>query len=178
VLVADDEARLADLYTEYLDSEYEILTAYSGEEALEILETREDVDVALLDRRMPDLSGDKVLAKVREAGVECRIALVTAVNPDFDIIDMGCDAYVIKPVSQSELLDVVERLRKLSAFSEKHQRLTSKKLTRNVLRLEKDDGELANSSRYERLQAEIEDLEDDLEDIGEGLALEDVQRHI
>jgi len=179
VLVADDEQRLADLYADYLDEEYDVLTAYGGEAAMEyVSDPDRHVDVLLLDRRMPDLSGDKVLANVNDADEEIRVAMVTAVNPGFDIIDMGCDEYLVKPVSRDELLDVVERLLKLSEFSEKHQRLTSKKLTRNVLQVEKSAPELAENDRYDQLTAEIEALESELDDISQDLEFEDVQRHI
>ena len=134
--------------------------------------------MALLDRRIPDRSGDKVLAEINENGCDCRVAMVTAVNPGFDIIDMGCDDYLVKPVSRADLLDVVERLLKLSEYSEKHQQLTSKKLKRNVLKVEKSTAELDRSDRFERLTGEIEGLEAELDEIGEDLSLEDVQRHI
>ena len=179
VLVAEDEQHLADLYADYLAEHYEILTAYGGESAVEILHDESiTVDVALLDRRMPDLSGDKVLADINENGCDCRVAMVTAVNPGFDIIDMGCDDYLVKPVSRDDLLDVVNRLLKLSEYSEKHQQLTSKKLKRNVLKVEKSAAELERSERFERLTGEIEGLESELDEIGENLSIEDVQRHI
>jgi len=156
-----------------------VLTAYGGEEALEYLdEAAARIDVALLDRRMPDVSGDKVLARITDSDEDCRVAMVTAVNPGFDLIDMGCDEYLVKPVSRDDLLGVVDRLLKLSEYSDKHQNLTSKKLTRNVLKLEKSAPELAESDRYERLEEEIEALEAELDDISEDLEFEDVQRHI
>lgn len=179
VLIADDEQNLADLYTDYLGTEYDVLTAYGGEQAEEYLEDYgNDIDVALLDRRMPDRSGDKVLTTITDDDYNCPVALVTAVNPGFDIIDMGCDEYLVKPVDRDELIDVVERLLQLSEYSEKHQQLTSKKLTRNVLQVEKSAPELAESDRFEALEAEIETLERELDDISEDLDFEDVQRHI
>ncbi|MFB6164674.1 MAG: response regulator [Haloarculaceae archaeon] len=179
VLVADDERQLADLYTDFLAGEYDVVTAYGGEEAKALLaDPSFDVDVALLDRRMPDLSGDKVLAAVTDSGRDVRVAMVTAVNPGFDIIDMGCDEYLVKPVDRAEMLDVVDRLLRLSEYSEKHRALTSKKLKRNVLEVEKNAAELADSDRFQRLETEIDALEDELDDISEDLAFEDVQRHI
>jgi DNA-binding response OmpR family regulator len=179
VLVAEDEQHLADLYTDFLTEHYEILTAYGGEAAVEILHDESiTVDVALLDRRMPDLSGDKVLADINENGCDCRVAMVTAVNPGFDIIDMGCDDYLVKPIARDDLLEVIQRLLKLSEYSEKHQQLTSKKLKRNVLEIEKPAAELERSERFERLTGEIQRLESELDEIGEDLSIEDVQRHI
>jgi CheY-like chemotaxis protein len=63
VLVVDDEQRAADTYANVLASEYDTRTAYGGEEALELVETA-DFDVVLLDRRMPELTGDDILAAI------------------------------------------------------------------------------------------------------------------
>jgi DNA-binding response OmpR family regulator len=179
VLIAEDEQHLADLYTDYLAEDYTVLTAYGGEEATEYLDQRgAEIDVALLDRRMPDLSGDAVLATINEDGLEIRVAMVTAVNPGFDIIDMGCDEYLVKPVSREDLLETVDRLLRISEYSEKHQELTTKKLKRNVLQVEKTASELADSDRFNSLESDIESLEDELDDISDELDIEDIQRHI
>jgi CheY-like chemotaxis protein len=59
VLVVDDEPQLAELYSMQLAEEYEVRTATGGPEALDLVD--EEVDVALLDRRMPRMSGDELL---------------------------------------------------------------------------------------------------------------------
>lgn len=80
VLVVDDEEDLANLYSQWLSDDYAVRTAYNGEQALERLD--ETVDVVLLDRRMPGLSGDDALNRIREREYDCRVAMVTAVDPD------------------------------------------------------------------------------------------------
>ena len=60
---------------------------------------------------VPVVSGNEVLAETEERGLPCRVAMVTAVDPDFDIIDMGCDDYLVKPIARADLLDVVDRLK-------------------------------------------------------------------
>ncbi len=80
VLVVEDEPDLADLYATWLRGEYRVRVAYGGREALEKLD--DEVEVVLLDRRMPDLSGDEALKEIRERGFDCRVAMVTAVEPD------------------------------------------------------------------------------------------------
>jgi CheY-like chemotaxis protein len=113
VLAVDDLREYLDLYEHRLD-DHDVLTVSDGETALE--ELSEDVDVVLLDRDMPGLSGDDVLARIREAGYDCRVAMVAANDPDGDVLDRGYDAYLTKPVSESELADVVERLRTISEY--------------------------------------------------------------
>lgn len=108
VLVVDDEVTVADGYALRLQSEYETETAYGGEEALEILAER-DVDVVLLDRRMPDVTGDEVLERVRAEGLDCRVVMLTAVDPGFGVIDMPFDDYLHKPVEREDLRTAIEQ---------------------------------------------------------------------
>ena len=105
VLVVEDEKPLADLYSLHLREQYDVRTAYSGHEALELID--DDVDVVLLDRRMPELSGDEVLDAIREEGYDCRVIVVTAVAPDFDILSMPFDDYLCKPIGREDLLAAI-----------------------------------------------------------------------
>jgi DNA-binding response OmpR family regulator len=163
VLVVDDEEPAADTFASALSPNYDVRTAYSGEEALETVD--DDVDVVLLDRRMPEMPGDEVLAEMQRRKLACRVAMVTAVNPDFDILSLGFDDYVVKPVGKDELYEVVHRLETLDALDEAHQELSALKVKLNVLTMEKPDAELANSEEYARLEERIEALESEVERI-------------
>ncbi|MGB9958336.1 bacterio-opsin activator domain-containing protein [Haloferax prahovense] len=115
VLVVDDDEDLADTCRYWLDGErFAVETAYGGEEALNRLD--DTVDVVLLDRRMPNVTGDDVLDEIRERDFDCRVAMMTAVEPDTDIVDMPFDAYLVKPVSESEVKETVEELLVRSGF--------------------------------------------------------------
>jgi DNA-binding response OmpR family regulator len=128
VLAIDDEPDLAELYRVYLDASYEVHVATSGEAALEIMD--ESIDVVLLDRRMPDMSGHEVLSTMRAEGYDARVAMLTAVEPDVDIVDMPFDDYKTKPVTEEGLLTLVEVLLHRTQFDENSQEffaLASKK---------------------------------------------------
>lgn len=176
VLVVEDETELADLYADYLRETYAVDVAYSGEEAIEMLS--EEYDAVLLDRRMPVVSGNEVVVAIEERDVRCRVAMVTAVNPDFDIIDLGIDDYLVKPVTRQEVLDTVDRLLTISEYNERAQELTAKKLKRNVLEVEKTRAELQESEEFERLTAEISQLEETVETIADELDAENLERYI
>jgi len=107
VLIVDDEREVADVYALRLDGKFETEVAYSGPGALDAL--NESVDIVLLDRRMPDQSGDEVLAEVRERGYDCRVIMLTAVDPGRDIVEMNFDDYLCKPVEKEDLVSAIEQ---------------------------------------------------------------------
>jgi DNA-binding response OmpR family regulator len=160
VLIVEDEPDLADLYADQLADEYETVVATDGEEALESIDG--DVDVLLLDRRMPGASGSEVLDAVRDRGYDPRAALVTAVEPGVDLADVPFDDYVQKPVTGAELHATVEGLLALDVYSGLKLELSSKRVRRNVIAGETGDAERADSEEFQRLLAEIEALEEQL----------------
>ena len=172
VLVVEDERQLADLYTNWLEEHYPVRTAYDGQEAIETL--GDAIDVVLLDRRMPGISGDEVLNVIVERGYDCRVAMVTAVEPDFDILEMGFDDYVVKPVSYQELLDTVERLVARRSYDEQldeYARLLSKKV---ALETEKSRRQLAVSEEFAKLESRIEHLGTNVDRMVQGFDEDDV----
>jgi DNA-binding response OmpR family regulator len=160
VLVVEDERDLADLYATWLRSEYRVRVAYGGREAIEKLDG--EVDAALLDRRMPDLSGDETLKAIREEGIKCRVAMVTAVEPDFDIVEMGFDDYLVKPVSRSTLTETVENLLLRSTYDEGIQELFALASKKALLESEKDLATLESNEEYQELSEQVADLRTDL----------------
>ena len=161
VLVVDDEPDLADLYASWLRGEYDVRTAYGGGEATGALGP--EVDVALIDRLMPRMPGEELLSYVRESGYDCRVAIVTAVEPDFDIIEMGLDEYLVKPVQRNELTEVVDALVTRSKYDEKLREFFALASKRATLQAEKGREELEESDAYAELADEFERLRTELE---------------
>jgi DNA-binding response OmpR family regulator len=159
VLVVDDEEDIADLYATWLEVDHEVRVAYGGEEALE--KADETVDVVFLDRQMPDYAGDEVLSRIRDRGLGCRVVMVTAVDPDFDIVDMGFDDYLTKPVMREDLDDAVESMLERDGYDETLQEyfaLSSKKAT---LEAEKTPSELRGNDDYQEMVDRVERLEEE-----------------
>ena len=156
VVVAEDEQGLADLYAKWVAEEYVAETAYGGHEA--VAQIDESVDVVLLDRRMPKLHGDDVLYELRNQGLDCQVAMVTAVKPDFDLIEMPFDSYIVKPVSKADLHNAVSNLIDRRTYSEKAQELITLITKRNLIETEKDDYQLDESDAYDELCERIEEL--------------------
>ena len=164
VLVVDDEAAIREMYSQYLDAAgYAVRTAADGEAGLAAVD--DDVDIVLLDRRMPDRSGEAVLEEIRARNVDCQVALVTGVEPDFDLVEMNCDDYLVKPVDRGALLETVERLALLEEYNEAQRHLSSLRVKRNVLEVEKSPDDLQRSEEYEHLEDRIRELERELDDL-------------
>jgi DNA-binding response OmpR family regulator len=176
VLIVDDEERVANTYELRLNGDYDTEIALSGESALQTVD--EETDVVLLDRRMPGMTGDEVLEEIRKRGLDCRIVMLTAVDPDFEIAEMDIDDYVVKPVDREELISVVERALTISEYNEQMQELSSLKLKRNVLEVELSGRELAESEKYQRLEADIEQLEAEIQSMEETLDIEQVDLYL
>lgn len=159
VLVVDDDPQIRSVFSDYLAGAFDVRTAESGAVALE--EMSDDVDVVLLDRRMPGMSGKRLLSTLREEGFDQPVAMVTAVEPDFDVLDMGFDDYVVKPVFEPELRDVVETMllrREYDEVIREYFALASKvaalKLEKGGSALDGHDGYEESTSRLEAIKRE------------------------
>ena len=106
VLVCDDEKDIVSALKIYLTSDgYDVLCAYNGEEALELLE-HNTVHLILLDIMMPGMDGMTALTKLREK-YNTPVIFTTAKSEDSDIIlglNLGADDYITKPFNPVELL--------------------------------------------------------------------------
>lgn len=157
MLVVDDEKEVADLYADQLADSYDVRTAYSGTEALGPVDSQ--VDVVLLDRRMPDVSGDEVLDEIRAEDLDCRVVMVTAVKPYLDIVEMDFDDYLVKPVTRETLHDAVERMLARDSLDATMQELLRVAAKMATLESKMDIEELEASSEYRDLEAQFADLQ-------------------
>ncbi|WP_424015832.1 response regulator [Halorubrum xinjiangense] len=163
VLAVDDEPDLAELYRVYLDPVYDVRIATGGEAAIDAMD--DAVDVVLLDRRMPDMSGHEVLNAIRGDGYDARVAMLTAVEPDVDIVEMPFDDYKTKPVTKEDLLTLVEVLLHRAAFDERSQEffaLASKKAALEAAGTTGTEEYEELVERMESVRVEVDDTLDHL----------------
>lgn len=174
VLVVEDQKELADVYSEWLCDEYEVTTAYGGEDALEKFD--DTVDIVLLDRRMPGLSGDEVLEQIRANDNDCQVAMVTAINPELDIIDMQFDEYVVKPVDKDELLDTVDGMLALRTYNDRVREYYSLSVKHTALMNNKPEGELSEDEEFRELEKRLAEVQDEFEQLQKELDYEQLKK--
>ncbi|WP_435151652.1 response regulator [Haladaptatus sp. DFWS20] len=164
VLIVDDETEVTDLYEKWL-SNYRTYTVHDGAEAIAALDRNtEHIDVVLLDRKIPGLSGEAVLEAVRSHGHDCPIAMITAVAPDYGIIGMAFDDYVTKPVNGETLRSTVESLHSRAQYADDLTRYYSLVATHTSLLAEHPRDELRENEEFVSLEAEMEAVQDSLDD--------------
>lgn len=103
LLIVDDEHGIVDMMVSYFSKNYEVLTAYNGNEALQKIVNKPDL--ILLDINMPEMDGLTLCQKIREF-VTCPILFLTARIESADKINgfqAGADDYIIKPFDLDEL---------------------------------------------------------------------------
>lgn len=106
ILVCDDEKDIVSALRIYLTAEgYNVLEAFSGLEALHILDEKK-VDLVLMDIMMPEMDGISAVAKIREQS-NIPVLFLTAKSEDADMIlglNIGADDYITKPFKPVELI--------------------------------------------------------------------------
>lgn len=131
ILVCDDEKEIVDAIEIYLAQEgFEVLKAYDGEQALEILK-REEVHLLILDLMMPKLDGIHAIMKIREDS-SIPIIVLSAKTQDTDKIlglNLGADDYVAKPFNPLELIARVKsQIRRYTSFGSVSSQEESEKI--------------------------------------------------
>jgi len=108
ILVVDDEPHIVRLVRRVLRREgYQILSAHDGAEAVELFEQRpEGIDLVLLDRNMPSLSGEQVLSKLRALRADVRVVLSSGGGVS---VPPGAMETLPKPYTATQLREVIRR---------------------------------------------------------------------
>ncbi|QAU14436.1 response regulator [Halorubrum sp. BOL3-1] len=116
VMLVDDEKEVADAYALRLQGVADVTVTYGGDEALSTVGESEPPDVILLDRHMPNLSGDDVLTELRGYEMRTRIIMVTAIDPGLGILDLPFDDYLCKPVEREDIRAAVDQQCQVLAY--------------------------------------------------------------
>jgi DNA-binding response OmpR family regulator len=108
VLIVDDEDGFRSVLLKRLKARgIQAIGVDRGEEALVLLQTR-NIDVVILDIKMPGMSGMDVLRKMREQGCKAEVIVLSGhafLDAAVEIMDFGVNDYLLKPCETEELMD-------------------------------------------------------------------------
>jgi len=124
ILVVDDDPDLLSLTSEVVRrAGYEVLAASSGEDCIETMR-REHPDIVLLDVMLPDTTGVEVCRQIKEdRDLSAALVLLISgiqVSSDYQAhaLNVGADGYIVKPISNKELIARVQAMERIKRAEE------------------------------------------------------------
>lgn len=110
VLIAEDDDAFRELVTEWsdVDDTWHVREALDGDEVLELVD--EDVDVLVLDRRLPELSGAEVIDRLEDTPFDGAILVVSAYEADMQLGEADVAGYVTKPISRETYVQALKQI--------------------------------------------------------------------
>lgn len=118
VLAVDDEQAILDSICLELEADFDVVTATSGAEALDLLAQRH-VDIVLLDLRMPEMDGEEVLRRLSSTRIRPPVIVISVVRQTETVVEcmkLGAADYLTKPWERDELpATILRNLRPVKA---------------------------------------------------------------
>jgi len=110
LIVEDDETSALHLQIILANKSEKLYRAKTGEEAIEKIKTHTDIDLILMDIKLPLMDGYEVTRKIREFNNEVKIIAQTAYSFEIDrkkAMETGCNDYIAKPLDKEKLLKII-----------------------------------------------------------------------
>ena len=121
-MIVDDDESIRKVLKAILEEKgYRVDTADSGKKAIEKTE-KAFYNLALIDIRLPDIEGVKLLSKIKETTPKMRKVIITgypSLQNAVEAVNKGADAYIIKPLNIDEVLALIEEQLKKQSEEEK-----------------------------------------------------------
>jgi DNA-binding NtrC family response regulator len=142
ILVVDDNESILETLSAILEEKgYRTDTAKNGKEAIEKAKTN-FYNVALLDIKLPDIEGTKLLTKIEETTpkmVKIMITGYAALENAVEALNLGADAYIMKPVDPENLLKIMnEKLKEQRKAEKMSQKKVADWIETRARKLEKE----------------------------------------
>jgi len=113
ILIVEDDEISYSLLTKMLQKiSYKVLHAITGVEAVEVCKNNPDLDLVLMDIRMPKMDGNEATRQIRQFNKDVIIIAQTAYAFSGDrekAIEAGCNDYISKPIDQTLLFELIKR---------------------------------------------------------------------
>ncbi len=117
LIVEDEESNIIVLRM-LLQKKYnaEVLCARNGQQGVEIVEKRPDIDLVFMDMKMPVMDGYTATGIIKKMRSDLPVIAVTAYGLNGqknEILNAGCDDYLAKPIQAMQIFDKVKTILKL-----------------------------------------------------------------
>ena len=114
ILIAEDDRISFEYLKEILRiRNAEIVSAKTGKQAVELCKNNDDIDVVLMDIKMPEMNGKDATKAIKKFRPNLPIIAQTAYALDDErekILHEGFDAYLAKPIQRSEIISIIEKV--------------------------------------------------------------------
>ena len=165
LIIDDEEANVRVLSISLRADGYEVVTAYSGEQGLQVFD-QEAPDVVLTDIKMPGMDGIEVLGKIKERQPDAEVIIITGhgdIDNAIEALQLGASDFINKPIRDEALSialqrahekrDIKRKLRDYTDNLEKEVALATRELRRqsNFMRkliLSSNDGIVATDQNF------------------------------
>jgi len=122
VLLVDDEVSFVETFSERLElRDFETSKAFSGEEALQVLEKNQNIEVVILDVRMPGMDGIETLAEIKRKNPLVEVMMLSGhadVESAIEGMKQGAFDYLMKPVDMDQ---IITKLTEAAAKKRQHE---------------------------------------------------------
>jgi len=113
ILIAEDDETSFNLLKIFLKNlNFDILRAKTGQEAVDICESRDDIKFIFMDVKLPELDGFEATKLIKQFNPNIKIVALTAYafkNDKQNALNSGCDDYLAKPVDKSVILECIDK---------------------------------------------------------------------
>jgi DNA-binding response OmpR family regulator len=162
VVVIDDTEGGRELYREWLGDECAVRTAGDAQAGVDVLD--HEVDLVILDRELSGVDGRDAAVELDSHVNGVHIVMVSWQAADFDIVEYPIDSYVEKPVTEDDVIALIEQYRTQRSYQadlEEYFSLTSKLA---AIEAEHSPDELESNPEYDRLKARVEEKQESVDE--------------
>lgn len=107
ILIIDDEEKICEFIAAFLIKDgHSVSIANLGKEGIQKI-NNENIDLIILDRMIPDISGDEICKTIKNKNINTPIIMITAkteIDDRVEGFELGCDDYICKPFSPKEMV--------------------------------------------------------------------------
>lgn len=158
VLIVDDDPRQVELLSSWLSAEYDVVTATDGNAAREALD--ESIDVAILDRHLPDTTGEKIVENARQAGISPPTGFLSSADVSVSATELPADLLLSKPTTRDRVLEAVNTLYRMNELSALGRKVRAREHRLRFVR-EEHGPAVETAPAYERADATLDDLQEE-----------------